>query len=101
MRSDRWVYIARTTEGDYAVFSLDDTRPIDLGDTLSGNFDDSDGLFKEVRNVTANQTVRICAENWGCSDEVALDFLKRLNSPTRLYVLENGHIKEIRIDAAH
>ena len=86
-KSNTGVFVGTEPDGCFCVFSLDDTNDIELGDVLSGNFDDSDGLFKYVHNDTQGQRVRICAENWECSRKLAFEFLDRLNSPTKIWIL--------------
>lgn len=90
-KSDRGVFVGVCDQFGHVVISLDDCIDIDLADVLSSEtWDDSNGLFKEVQNLTKNETVRICIENWSCSREIAFDFLQRLNSPTHIITLE-GH----------
>jgi hypothetical protein len=89
IKNDKAVYGALTEKGDYTVLSLDGPDDLELGDWISGTLDDSDGLFKEIRNLTKDLKVRICIENWECSREVALDFLYRINNPRKIFFYEN------------
>ena len=86
-KSDRSVFVGTETDGGFCVLSLDDSVDIELGDVLRGTFDDSDGLFKDVYNETQQETVHICVENWGCSQQVAFGFIHRLNRPTKIWTL--------------
>jgi len=79
--------LAQSRTAVFAVFSLDGIGDIELGDILSGCFDDSDGLFKSVHNDSQRKQVHISAETWQCSRKVALEFLGRLNSPTKIWTL--------------
>jgi len=88
-RSDRGSYIGKTNEEGFSVITLDDTIDIEVGDTLSKpeSWDDRDGLFLAVRNITKNEEVNICIENWHMSFKGASEMLSRLGSPTKIYWL--------------
>ena len=86
-KSNRGSFIGSEPDGSFCVFTLDDTTDIELGDVLSGCFDDTDGLFKWVHNDTQDEGVYICAENWEYSRKVALESLKRLGRPTKIWTL--------------
>jgi hypothetical protein len=84
--SDREVYLGVDSDGNFCVLSLDDgSYNAELGDVLSGTFDDSNGLFKDVYDVTRDRKIGMCAEDWECSLDVALGHLIRIASPDVLY----------------
>jgi hypothetical protein len=84
--SNREVYVASDTDGNYYVLSLDDTRELGLGDFLSGVFDGHGSLFMTVKNLTQGHDIRICLEDWECSLNGALGHLLRLSTPSRFFV---------------
>jgi thiamine monophosphate kinase len=86
-RSDRDVFVGTEPDGSFCVLSLTHNGEIEIKDVLEGNFDASDGVFKSVRNITRNQEVHICAENWSCSKKVAFEALHRINRPTKIFAL--------------
>jgi hypothetical protein len=86
-KSDRGSFVGTEADGGFCVFTLDDTTDINIGDVLSGCFDDADGLFKWVHNDTQDERVYICVENWECSRKVAFEFLERLGRPTKIWTL--------------
>jgi hypothetical protein len=88
--SDRGVYLAYEDGEGYLVFSLDDTRDIEPGDILSHqHWDDREGLWKHIRNVTQDQDdVYICLENWSMNRELAYELLGRLNKPSSIRTIE-------------
>lgn len=86
-KSDKGVFVGTEADGGFCVFSLDDSVDIDVGDVLRGVFDDTNGLFKNVRNETQDETVHICAENWECTKEGAFELLKKIGKPTKIWVL--------------
>jgi hypothetical protein len=73
-------FIARDHEHAYYVLTLDDSREIECGDVLAGNFDGHGSLFYSVRNESKGENVRICLENWESPLEPAikmvLNFMK-------------------------
>ncbi len=71
-------YIGVNAEGSYFVLTLDDSRELQLGDVLSGTFDGQGSLFYSVRNLTRQEHVRICLENWDCPVAGAIDSLLAL-----------------------
>ena len=80
-RNDRGVFLGRGVDDRFYVFSLDDSREIEVGDHLRGQFDDTNGLTQNVLNLTRGQDVRISAESWHRPLEVACEYLLKLSSP--------------------
>ena len=68
-------FIARDKEWAYYVLTLDDSREIDFGDSITGTFDGRGSLFYEVRNVTKGEDVRICLETWETSLTTSIEML--------------------------
>ncbi len=86
--SDKDVYLAYEEGEGYLVFSLASPGFIELGDVLSHpHWDDRNGLFFNVKNLTKDAIVHICLENWSMNLETATGFLKRLNHPTQFFHL--------------
>jgi hypothetical protein len=91
-KNDRSVFTGTCHfSGEWVVLSLDDTEEFDLGQTITGCLDCSDGgdFFRTVQNESAGCSVRVCIENWGLRWDGALGFLNRLGSPTSITVLES------------
>lgn len=88
-KSDRGVFVGLTDDGDFVVFSLDDTRPIELGNRLCGHFGGSESTSRAVRNATTGETVQICAENWECTWHTAVDHLRRIGDPSEFWSLDS------------
>jgi len=88
-RSDRGSFIGKTSEEGFSVITLDDSVSIELGDVLSkpDSWDDRDGLFMEVKNLTQDDTVNICIENWHMRFDKARELLERLGTPEKIYWL--------------
>jgi hypothetical protein len=88
-KSDRGVYLALGAEDGYIVFFSDNSTEISLGDILSHPYwDDREGLWVAVKNVTQNNYPKICIENWFMNRQAAYDALRQLNSPTQIDIME-------------
>jgi len=88
-RSNVASFIGLTPENGYTVFTLDDSIDIEVGNRLSHpTWDDYHGLFVEVRNLTKDETVNICIENWHMTLATAYELLSRLGSPTQILWLK-------------
>jgi hypothetical protein len=72
------IFLAHTERKDYVVFSLNDAKRIDLGDTLSYERWDNPELFVTAQNLTKKHEVNICLEWWGVSRGMALNSLDKL-----------------------
>jgi len=89
-KSDRDIFVGVDADGDYSVVSLDDTKEIELRDVLSAKaWNDREGEWKTVKNLTKKESVRICLESWGCSRASAFDLLRRLNNPAKILTLKD------------
>lgn len=74
-------FVAAGSDGNYYMLTLDDMREIDPGDVLQGTFDGNGDSCYPVQNVTRNEEVRICLEEFECSLEGAVDSLLSLYKP--------------------
>jgi len=75
-KNNRGFFAGYNEEFGHVVISLDGMTPIELNDVLSSEtWDDSDGLFKYVMNLTSGDEVKICIENWSLSKNQALRWL--------------------------
>ena len=84
-RSDCASFIGMTPEDGYTVSTLDDSVDITIGDILSHpTWDDFHGLFVEVKNLTEDDTVNICIENWHMNLQGATELLSRLGEPKQI-----------------
>ncbi len=86
-KSDQEVFIGMDSKGTCCVFVLEGQESLDLNQILHGVFDDSDGLFKHVDQVSTGHRMRIALELWGCSSHKAWNVLNSLNNPTAITVL--------------
>jgi hypothetical protein len=88
-KSDRGVYLALGAEDGYLVFFSDNLADISLGDFLSHPYwDDRDGPWVAVKNVTKNNHPNIRIENWFMNRQAAYDVLRQLKSPTQVDQIE-------------
>jgi len=83
--NDAEVYAGIGTVDDYYIISLNENKEIEIGDVLSGIFDSSEDLNKDINNITKNYKVNIYLESWQCSLNAAIDHLLHLGSPKRVY----------------
>ncbi len=68
-------FIAVGPEGNYFVLTLDDIKDIELGDVLSGTFDDDGSSPYSVKNTTEQEDVQIVLEALECSADMAIKHL--------------------------
>ena len=89
-KSDRGSFIGKTSEEGYTVITIDDTLDIDVGDVLSkpNAWDDCDGLFIEVRNLSKKESLNICIENWHMNFKSSSELLAKLGEPERILWLD-------------
>ena len=92
-KNDRGVFAGSChASNEWVVLSLDDTADFELGHVIAGCLDCSDGwgYSRAVNNRSAGCSVRVCIENWGLRWDDALGFLKRLNSPASITIIQRG-----------
>ncbi len=87
-KNDRGIFAGLDEAGNYCVLSLAGVGEIDLKDILTGDFNQA--TQRRVYNATKREEVRVYPESWDCNWAVALDFLERLNSPTKIFTTP-GH----------
>jgi|GEM_PF-5209919 len=85
-KNDRASFVGIQPDGDYCVFTLDDTADIELADVLSGPFDEVGATW--TQNITQNEKMYVCVEDFSCTQQSALHLLERLGNPTKIWKTE-------------
>jgi len=81
------VYVACDGQGVCMVLSLEDARPLELGDVLNGDFEGPGDLDVTVEDVTQRRSVRVRLEDWACSREHALQRLRQIGATSVVWSL--------------
>lgn len=88
-RSNQNVYLAHEEGNGSLVFSTYPLSEIFLGDRLfHPHWDDREGRWLTVRNVTQNKSVCLFSEDWSMSLKSACALLCSLGSPSQIITID-------------